>query len=314
MSIRNLSFRDLEYVISVAECGSVSRAADACAITQPALSERLQRIEASLGIELFERSKRAMFLTPAGEKLVIKARHLLDDTKELDKIISSSQKPLSGPLHIGVIATLGPFLMPHVLPLLRKQYPESELVLEEGLTNGLLSRLQAGKLDVVIAAAPLHAVGITTVELFHEPFILAIPKEHELANRKTINASDLCGEDMVLLEDGHCLSGQALDVCPVKQRLNRKRLHALTLETLRHMVATGAGYTLLPSLAVGRKPKLSKLILYRILDGDDQYGRTIVLCWRKSYGRETDIEHLITVIKKSLPKSYGVKTKADSYN
>lgn len=253
MGIKGLGFRDLQYVIAVAECGSMSRAADACAITQPAMSERIKRIETNLGINLFERSNRSVLVTLAGEQIILKARHLLNDAKQIDEIISSAHEPLSGPIHIGVIATLGPFLMPYVLPLLRQQYPKIELILQEGLTNGLLSNLQSGILDAVIGAEPLHAWGTSQIELFHEPFIVAAPRDHEIAKRKTICASDLCGDDMVLLEDGHCLSGQALDLCPERQGLNRKRLHAMTLETLRHMVAAGAGYTLLPSLAVGLK-------------------------------------------------------------
>ena len=306
MGITNLGFRDLQYVIAVADSGSVSRAAEACSITQPALSERLKRIETTLGVELFERNKRAIQITAAGERLVIKARQLLDEAIEIDEIVAASREPLSGPLHLGVITTLGPYLMPHILPPLRKQYPKLELVLQEGLTDTLLSTLQSGSLDVVIAATPLHVAGINQIELFHEPFFLAAPKDHEIANRSVVHASDLCGEDMVLLEDGHCLSGQALDVCPAKQRQNRKRLHAMTLETLRHMVATGAGYTLLPSLAVGAKPPLSNLIRYRELSGKRRYGRKIVLAWRKSFGRETSIDHLVEVIRSSIPTKYGL--------
>ena len=306
MGITNLGFRDLQYVVAVAECGSVSRAADACAITQPALSERIRRIEATLGVELFERSKRATRVTPAGEQLVLKARELLDQAIEIDDIVTTAHEPLTGPLHVGVIATLGPFLMPHVLPRLRKQYPRLELILHEGLTDALLNTLQAGSLDVLIAAAPLHASGIEQVDLFHEPFVLAAPVDHALASKQAVHASDLCGDDMVLLEDGHCLSGQALDVCPAKQRQNRKRLHAMTLETLRHMVATGAGYTLLPSLAVGTKPPLSKLIRYRELGGKRQYGRQIVLAWRKSFARAHDVEHLAGLIQRSIPAAFGV--------
>ncbi len=306
MSTVNLGFRDLKYVVAVAECGSVSRAADACAITQPALSERIKRIETTLGVALFERNKRAIRVTVAGERFVLKARQLLDEAAEIDELVSATQAPLSTPLHVGVIATLGPYLMPHVLPPLRKQYPGLELVLQEGLTDALLDNLQAGSLDVVIAAAPLNASGIEQLELFHEPFVLAVPLNHVFADKKTVDASDLCGDDMVLLEDGHCLSGQALDVCPAKQRQNRKRLHAMTLETLRHMVAAGAGYTLLPKLAVGSKPSLTKLIRYRNLGGKRQYGRMIVIAWRRSYARDNDIRHLARLIRSSIPSACGV--------
>jgi LysR family hydrogen peroxide-inducible transcriptional activator len=205
---------------------------------------------------------------------------------------------------VGIIATLGPYLMPLVLPRLRKKYPNLELVLQEGLTDTLIDALQAGSLDVVVAAAPIHGSGLNQLELFDEPFVLAIPVGHELAERKEVHARDLCGDDMVLLEDGHCLSGQALDVCPAKQRRNRNRLHAMTLETLRHMVATGAGYTLLPSLAVGRKPPLTNLIRYKPLAGKRKYGRQIVLVWRQSYRREADITLFADLTCACLPPEF----------
>ena len=254
-----------------------------------------------MGVELFERNKRALRVTPVGERIVLKARRLLDDMVEIDEIVSSSHEPLCGPLRVGIIATLGPYLMPLVLPRLRRKYPNLELILQEGLTESLIASLQAGSLDVLIAAAPLHASGIKQLDLFHEPFVLAVPVEHEMATRPVVNARDLRGDDMVLLEDGHCLTGQALDVCPAKQRHNRNRLHAMTLETLRHMVATGAGYTLLPSLAVGTTPPLTNLVRYTRLGGKRQYGRTIVIVWRHSFSGDADIGLLAELIRQSLP-------------
>lgn len=309
MGVTNLGFRDLQYVVAVAECGSVSRAAEACAITQPALSERLKRIEATLGVELFERNARAMQITAPGERLVRKARQLLDEAIEIDQIVAAAREPLSGPLHVGVIATLGPYLMPHILPTLRARYPDLELVIREELTDKLMETLQAGSLDIVIAAAPLHGAGIDQAALFHESFVLAVPKDHELDRRRTVKAGDLSGDDMVLLEDGHCLSGQALDVCPAKHRQNRKRLHAMSLETLRHMVASGAGYTLLPALAVGPKPPLTELVRYRQLDGQRRYGRSIVLAWRRSSARVDDVEHLAELIRSTLANTSGVSVR-----
>jgi LysR family transcriptional regulator, hydrogen peroxide-inducible genes activator len=301
MSIRNLGFRDLQYVVAVAEHQSFSRAAEACAITQPALSERIKRIEFTLDVELFERTKRSLTVTAVGERLVARARALLQDAVEIDGMLTASREPLSGPIRVGVIATLGPYLMPLILPALCKQYPAVELILREGLTEPLLATLQAGDLDVVIAAAPLHAPGMTQLALFDEPFVLAVPIEHPLAQRPVVHATDLRGDEMVLLDDGHCLSGQALDVCPAKQRHNQNRLHAMSLETLRHMVAAGAGYSLMPALAVGRKPALSKLIRYKKLGGKRQYGRKLVLAWRKSFSRDADVRLLATLIRACLP-------------
>lgn len=304
MSVRNLGFRDLQCVVAVAEWGSFSQAAEACAITQPALSERIKRIESTLGVELFERNKRALKVTPVGERLVLKAQALLDEALDIDDIVSVSREPLSGPLRVGIIATLGAYLMPFVLPKLRREYPKLELILREGLTDPLVATLQAGSLDVVVAAAPLDAAGIEQLDLFYEPFVLAIPIEHELAQNEVIHARDLCGDDMVLLEDGHCLSGQALDVCPAKRRRNQNRLHAMTLETLRHMVASGAGYTLLPSLAVGAKPPMTGLIRYTKLGGKRSYGRRIVIAWRHSFSRDTDVELFAKLIRESLPEEF----------
>jgi LysR family hydrogen peroxide-inducible transcriptional activator len=300
MSLRSLGFRDLQYMVAVAEHLSISKAAESCAITQPALSERIKRIESVLGVELFERNKRNLRVTPIGEQLVVKAREMLDELREVEAIISSSKEPLSGPLRLGMIATLGPYLMPHILPPLKRCYPKLELMLHEGLTDSLLASLKAGMLDLVVAAAPLTVGGIKQQFIAHEPFVLAAPKDHELTKKSAIKPSDLNGEDMVLLEEGHCLSGQALDVCPSKRRQNRKRLHAMSLETLRHMVASGAGYTLLPQLAVGKRPPLSKLISYRKLQGRQSIGRDIVVAYRDSFNRKTDVEHFVALVQKAL--------------
>lgn len=302
MSIRNLGFRDLQYIIAVAEHKSFSQAAEACSITQPALSERIKRIEHVLDVNLFERTKRSLTVTPVGEHLVRKARELLDDAAGIDDIVASSRRPLNGPLRVGIITTLGPYLMPLVLAPLRKRYPELELFLHEGLTDQLLATLQAGSLDIVIAAAPLHSPNLNQLDLFHEPFYLATPIDHPLAKRSVVNASDLRGDEMVLLDDGHCLSEQALDVCPSRQRRNQNRLHAMSLETLRHMVAANAGYSLIPSLAVGSKPPLVKLVCYRKLSGKRQYGRKIVMAWRKSFARDTDVQLLADLIRSCLPE------------
>ena len=301
MSVRNLGFRDLQYLVAIAELGSFSRAAEACAITQPALSERIKRIESDLSVEIFERNKRGVRVTPVGQRVLLKACELLDGASQIDDIVTSGHEPLAGPFRVGIIVTLGPYLMPLILPRLRQHYPNLELILQEGLTESLIAALQSGSLDVVIAAAPLNASGIEQHELFLEPFILAIPIEHEMAKRQTVNVKDLRGDDMVLLHDGHCLSGQALDVCPTKQRHNHNRLHAMTLETLRHMVASGAGYTLLPSLAVGANPPLRKLIRYRTLGGKQQYGRKIVIACRQTFSRKIDIEHLTILVRECLP-------------
>jgi len=302
MGAKNLSFRDLQCVVAVRDCGSFSKAAETCAISQPSLSERIKRIESLLDTELFERNKRSLRTTAAGEALVVKARELLDGAGQIDEILAASHDPLTGTLRVGVISTLGPYLMPFLLPRLRKDYPKLELLIHEDLTDALMLALTSGSLDVVIAAAPIDTAGINEVSLFEEPFYLAISKRHKMAKLDSISAADLDGKDMVLLEDGHCLSDQALDVCPAKRRTNRNRLHSMSLETLRHMVAAGAGYTLLPSLSVGKKPTLSNLISYRKLSGNRQYGREIILAHRNTFGLDNDIRLFAQIIRDCVPK------------
>ncbi len=303
MSAKNLSFRDLQCLVAICDSGSISKAADACAISQPSLSERLKRIESQLGVELFERNKRSLLPSSTGEALAAKARELLVGVGAIDEVVAAAHKPLSGTLRVGVISTLGPYLMPYILPQLRKQYPELELIIHEDLTDALITELTGGSLDIVIAAAPLEVPGVREIGLFHEPFFLAVSKLHKFAGPHSTAAADLDGKDMVLLEDGHCLSDQALDICPAKRRTNKNRLHSMSLETLRHMVAAGAGYTLLPSLSVGNKPSLSKLISYKKLDGKRQYGRQIVLAHRSSFARKTDVHLFSQLIRDCLPDS-----------
>jgi len=303
MSAKSLSFRDLQCVIAICDNGTISKAADACAITQPSLSERVKRIESMLGVELFERNKRSLRTTAAGDALAVKARELLDGVGKIDEALAASHQPLTGTLKVGIISTLGPYLMPYILPQLRRQYPKLELIIHEDLTEALMTTLKSGSLDIVIAAAPLHTLNIKEIPLFHEPFCLAISKSHKMAEQVSISAADLDGKDMVLLQDGHCLSDQALDICPAKRRTNKNRLHSMSLETLRHMVAAGAGYTLLPSLSVGKNPMLAKLIRYQKLAGTRQYGRKIVLAHRKSFGRQSDIALFAQLIRENLPDS-----------
>jgi LysR family hydrogen peroxide-inducible transcriptional activator len=301
MSVKHLNLRDLTYVCAVAEHLSFGKAAILCAISQPAMSSRIQHIEEQLDCRIFERSKRSVLITEKGNKIVTLARSILDTAESIDQLTRNETKPLTGELKIGIISTLGPYLMPLVLSPLAKQFPNLDLQLTEGLTENLLKSLTAGSLDIVIAAKPIANHNLYSVDLFFEPFRLAAPKNHPLTAFQPIPTSKLNGEDMILLEEGHCLSGQALSVCPAKKRRGEKRLHATSLETLRHMIATGQNYSLLPYLAVGKNPPLKSLIDYLPL-ADKTLGRTIVLCSRKSTGRKADCEELTKLIRSHLPK------------
>lgn len=300
MSVNHLNLRDLTYVCSVAEHLSFGKAATLCAISQPAMSSRILHIEEQLNCQIFERSKRSVMITEKGQRIVVLAQTILDKAEAIDQLTRAEVKPLTGELRVGIISTLGPYLMPLILSPLAKQFPELKLQLTEGLTEDLLSSLAAGSLDFVIAAKPITNHSFDSVDLFFEPFRVAVPKNHPLSNSQPVQTSRLNGEDMVLLEDGHCLSGQALSVCPAAKRSGEKRLHATSLETLRHMVAAGSKYSLLPYLAVGKKPALKALIDYLPL-ADKKIGRTIVLCSRKSAGRRADCEELTKLIRHYLP-------------
>ena len=301
MSVRYLNLRDLAYLCAVAEYKHFGRAAKASAITQPALSERIRRIEQALDTVIFERTKRSVLLTPTGQQIVDRARKVLDEADEIDAVANAHREPLTGEFRLGVIATLGPYLMPQLLYQLRKEYPKLQLHLTEGLTDGLLDELAAGVQDAVLVALPIHRTALKTKPLFFEPFWLAAPKDHRLADKASVTSRDILGEEMILLEEGHCLSGQALDVCPSNRRGDAARLQSTGLETLRHMVASGVRYTLLPWLAVGDKPTLKELIAYKSFTGKPQ-GRTIGIAWRRTFPRRRDIESFAGFITKHLPR------------
>ena len=284
MTARHLNIRDFAYLCAVAEHAHFGRAADACAITQPALSERIRRIEEALDCVVFERTKRSVMLTPTGQRVIDGARKLLDDADQIDALVHSQDKPLTGEFRLGVIATLGPYLIPRLLGSLNKVYPRLQLQLTEGLTEVLLDELVAGSLDAVLAALPLGRGQLVVEPLFFEPFWLAAPKGHSLARKSPVTTRDLRGDEMILLQEGHCLSGQALDVCPSNRRNDVERLQSTGLETLRHMVASGKRYTLLPWLAVGDAPPLKELVTYKPLKGK-QTGRTIAIASRTSFAR-----------------------------
>jgi LysR family hydrogen peroxide-inducible transcriptional activator len=310
MSVRLLNLRDLAYLCAVAEHRHFGRAAHACAITQPALSERVRRIEDALGTVIFERTKRSVLLTPTGKKIFDRARKVLEEADAIDVLARACRGPLGGEFRLGIIATLGPYLMPRLLRRLRKEYPHLQLHLTEGLTEGLLDELTAGSLDAVLAALPVRRPELIAKPLFFEPFWLAAPRDHDLALKTSVTSRDLRGEEMILLQEGHCLSGQALDVCPSKRRDSVVRLQSTGLETLRHMVASGTRYTLLPWLAVGSKPPLQELIHYKPLT-DKRAGRSIALVGRKTCARQQDIESFAAFVAEHLPD--GLYSLADKW-
>jgi LysR family hydrogen peroxide-inducible transcriptional activator len=245
-----MNLRDLRYLIALADHRHFGRAADATHVSQPTLSTQIRKLEEELGVTLVERSPRNVLLTEAGERIIARARTIVRETDEIKAIARSHRDPESGSIRLGVFPTLGPYLLPHVVNRLRSRFPRLELLLVEDRTAQLIERLREGSLDGAVLAQPIHDDGLNAEFLFEEPFVLAVPARHPAAAQNTVRLDALAGGSLLLLEEGHCLREQALDVCHLAGVDERSDFRATSLETLRQMVAAGVGVTLLPVLAV----------------------------------------------------------------
>jgi LysR family hydrogen peroxide-inducible transcriptional activator len=246
-----VNLRDLEYLVAVGEHRHFGRAAEACLVSQPTLSTQLKKLEQELGIPLIERSPRQVMLTSAGERVAERGRVILEEAAAIRAFARQVNDPEGGSLRLGIFPTLAPYLLPHVVPALHERYPNLELLLIEEKTEVVLDQLRAGRLDVGILALPIMGEQLHQQPLFTEDFVLAVPAGHPLAEAGgPVDASVLAGEQVLLLEEGHCLRDQALSVCRLTGASERRGFRATSLETLRQMVAAGVGITLLPSLAV----------------------------------------------------------------
>lgn len=300
MNISWLTFRDLEYLVSVAKHLHFGMAAKECHVSQPALSTQIKKLEDRFGVVLFERSNRKVQVTAAGRALAERARALLEQARQLEKDLPKQAGALEGNVSIGAIASLGPFLIPLILPKLRKAFPKAKFYFREGLTDELLKALKAGEIDFVLAADTFEDPSLSKEKLFFEPFYLAVAHGHPLETKKPLVLRDLHTEEMVLLEDGHCLKDQAIELCSKGKGQVNLSLQATSIETLRHLVAAGLGYTLLPALAVEKDRQLSKLIAYRTLPS--VAGRDVILVTRKQFVREADTKALVASIRDSWAK------------
>jgi len=218
MKISSLTLRDLEYLVAVANHRHFGRAAESCHVSQPALSAQIRKVEDFLGLQLFERSNRNVVITSAGDLIARQARVVLEEAEKIAALVQAEKEPLSGSLRLGAIATLGPYLMPHLLGAIRKRFPKLELLIKEGLTDPLVGDLRTGALDAILAAPTFKRDGLRLTPLFHEPFLLAAPKGHVLESKEPLRTKDLDSRYMVLLEDGHCLRNQNIQLCPSNHR------------------------------------------------------------------------------------------------
>ncbi len=300
------SIRQLEYAVAVAETLHFGRAAKLCAVTQPALSAQIQQFEELLGVQIFERSRRRVLITPEGQRILEKARESLSVIDDLISRATDAGEPLTGPLRLGVIPTVAPYLLPPLLPAVRKAHPRLQLILREEQTARLVEHLEAGRLDLVLLALPVDEADLVELPLVDEPFWFVAPKDHPLMSAKpaTLAEDALHGEDMLLLEDGHCLRAQALSVCQRAGALVPGRIQATSLNTLVQMVANGLGVTLLPerSLDLEIRPGLG-LEAKRFRSPAPV--RTIGLAWRRGAARAEDFRLLGESLRNALAKRPG---------
>ncbi len=245
----DIKLKDLRYLVAVADERHFGRAARRCFVSQPTLSAQLKKLEDYLGVQLIERQPKRVLLTAAGEQVVERARRILEASEEVVALARAHRDPLSGPLRVALLPTIGPYLLPRIVPALRRSLPRVKLLLYELLTAQILERLRAGELDMGVLALPVELDGLASRELYQEPFQVALPEQHRLARRASIRLEELRGEPLLLLEEGHCLRDQALEICARSGVSAQQDFRATSLETLRQMVASGAGVTLLPELA-----------------------------------------------------------------
>lgn len=294
-----MNLRDLRYLVALADERHFGKAAERCFVSQPTLSAQVRKLEEYLGVALLERQPRRLSLTPAGEKIVERARRLLQEADAIVDLARADRDPLAGTLKLALIPTVGPYLLPQVARRLKRALPRLRLLLYEYQTAPLLDRLRTGEVDMGILALPVALDGLEAAPLYEEPFTLAVPALHALAARERVRVEDLEGETLLLLEDGHCLRDQALEVCSRVGTHEEQDYRATSLETLRQMVAAGHGVTLLPELAadapVGSARGLRIKPFVRPAPA-----RTIGAVWRKSSTRGPAIDAIAQTIRNTI--------------
>ncbi|MEZ4331806.1 MAG: LysR substrate-binding domain-containing protein [Myxococcota bacterium] len=296
---------ELRYAVAVGETLHFGRAAAACHVSQPTLSAGLRKLEETLGVQLFERSSKQVRATQEGGLLLVRARAVLEEALRLVDQAAGALDPLAGPLRIGVIPTLAPYMLPWLIPALAKRLPALEPIVQEGMTHRILDQLREHALDAIVLARPFEESGLVVHPLFHEPFFLLCPADHALARRKRVTQSALEGERVLLLTEGHCLRDQALEIC----RTTRARgpapegdYRATSLETIRQMVIAGLGLTLMPAMALTEADRRRKTTAVRPFAAPVP-GREIVLAHRRGSPRAEGFVRLARLVRRELPES-----------
>jgi len=298
-----MTLTELRYIVTLAQERHFGRAAEKCFVSQPTLSVAVKKLEGELDIAIFERSKSAVSPTPLGEKIIQQAERVLAESRTLKELADTGKDQLSSPLKVGAIFTIGPYLFPHLVPQIYQQAPQMSLFIEESYTAVLRRQLRESELDAIIIALPFNEPDVLTRPLYDEPFVVVMPKDHELAKLKHVQADMLPDQDLLLLGEGHCFRDQVLELCPALSQQQNDRVGSVTqgssLETLKYMVATGLGITVLPESAIGNLD--SQLITTRPFASPAPY-RTVALAWRASFPRGQAIDLLLDTAGKCLLK------------
>lgn len=296
-----MTLTELKYIVAVSREKHFGRAAEACFVSQPTLSVAIKKLEDELGVTLFERGGTEIGVTAIGLQIVLQAQKVLEESANIKELARLGRDPLAGVLRVGVIHTIGPYLLPKLVPTQIERTPQMPLILQENFTVRLLELLRQGEIDCAIMALPLPDSGLSVLPLYDEDFVVVIPAQHPWASRKSISAEDLKQQNMLLLGSGHCFRDQVLEVCPELSRFAatsegiQRTFEGSSLETIRHMVAAGIGITVIPASAVTALDRSSKLLKYIKFDTPVP-NRRVVLAWRKSFPRTVAIDALVQAV------------------
>jgi LysR family hydrogen peroxide-inducible transcriptional activator len=290
-----MTLTELKYIVAVAREKHFGHAAEACFVAQPTLSVAIKKLEDELGVVIFERGGNEISMTPLGSQIVAQAERVLEQTAVIKEIAKQNKDPLAGPLRLGVIYTIAPYLLPPLVKTMIERVPQMPLVLQENFTTRLIELLRQGELDAAIMALPFSDQGLMVQPLYDEPFIVTLPKHHPWAGRKSIDAEELKSETMLLLGSGHCFRDQVLEVCPEMSRFSSggdgiaRTFEGSSLETIRHMVASGIGITVLPVASVPDQKSPDSILRY-VPFSEPIPSRRVVIAWRKSFTRRAAID------------------------
>jgi len=293
----------LRYIVAVSRELHFGRAAATCHVSQPTLSVAIKKLENELDVTLFERHQHDVTITPVGQRIIEQAIFVLEQASSIKSIAEEGKDPLKGVLKLGVIYTIGPFLLPHLIPLLNRETPDLVLIIKEDFTVNLAEKLKRGELDMIIVSTPFVQPGVTVEVLYKEPFTVVLPGRHKLTGKKQIKTDDLIEETLLLLKSGNCFRDQVMDACPAcksdtfsKDKI-QKTLEGSSIETIKQMVAAGSGVTVLPSTAIQRHDGLNKLVEYRPF-AKPAPEREVALAYRNSYPRKRLVGLICDMIRK----------------